>query len=1128
MLRGVPAGAGGDGVENGENTLLADLRQSEERFKLLSEASSLLLSSADPESTIQNIAENVMRHLGADVFFNYVLDPSADRLRLNACGGVSTRIAKMIERLELGQAICGCVARDGERIISEDVQNNGDPRADLVRRMGVTCYCCHPLKAGEATVGTLSFGTKSKTTFDEDEIEFMRTVANQVSIAMRRVRSEEGARRELAKTRVLQAAAEAATRPSLEDAASNVLDAVTEHMHMRMGIVYTYDRQSRDLELLAHRGMPSDYADRCRRLPMGADSPALVSRAAATKRMVASSEVALTQEREELLKAGGIQGSQNIAIPIVLQDQLAGVLSFVFDRELDFTPDERELFASLARILGQAFENARLFEAEHRAREAEAQRAEQMSLLRDMADIGASAIERRRAAALQLDLLRRRLALQGAYVFTLDAEGEHLELLAGAGLSLDVFEQYGPLSLNDDATLARVYRAKEPLVIRDVAAEGVSPRVKEVLNALGTRSVAIFPLIAKNEAIGTLAVASDQPNAFSEDDIELLTSVATEMALGLLNAQLFEAQALRRRRIEALHGVMEAAVSSLELHEAAQAILEYLAREHGFELANTWLAKESSLELIASVGYPETYRERFSPMPLTAPYDAIKVFETGTPIAVPNTEDANPAVREMYSSIGVSLGAYVIVPLASRGKTIGTLNFGWHKSRPINRYDIDFYHSIGDEVAVVLENAELYSLRSAQAEYAEALNRINAAVHSSLDFDEIMERVVVEIARVMEVDASALHMHVDDHWEFSHTYNVPEELQRMQFSNDEAMLSMLAVTTRSAVVVNDSLHDERANLPLMERFGITALVGVPLVIRGQAVGVLLALCLSGVMTFSKEQVDFLTKAAATLALALENARLYQTEHDIADKLQEALLAMPNEVNGIEFAHAYYSATEAARVGGDFYDLFEVDRERIGIVVGDVAGKGIDAAVMTSMVKNTIRAHANEEGKTPRQILELTNEVMHKATQRGSFVTVFFGILDCSDGRLVYANAGHTTAAIARGDGSIGRLPVTGPILGGFEDVSYQNGEASLDPGELLFLYTDGLTEARRNGELFGEERVFGYLPSVWDEEPRDVVSMMIEEVLVFSGGLLRDDLALLALKRTEAGTETPRQQKLEM
>ncbi|MDQ1275714.1 MAG: hypothetical protein QG610_1289, partial [Euryarchaeota archaeon] len=172
------------------------LNESEKLFELLSNANAHLLSSKEPEAIIQTIAEKVMRHLSCDVFFNYVFDEVQGRLHLNACGGISAEVAKEIEWLDKGEAICGCVARDGCRIVSEDIQRNGDKRADLVRSMGILAYSCQPLHIGETTIGTLSFGTKSRKNFKEGELALMSTVADQVSVAIERKRAVEALQRE--------------------------------------------------------------------------------------------------------------------------------------------------------------------------------------------------------------------------------------------------------------------------------------------------------------------------------------------------------------------------------------------------------------------------------------------------------------------------------------------------------------------------------------------------------------------------------------------------------------------------------------------------------------------------------------------------------------------------------------------------------------------------------------------------------------------------------------------------------------------------------------------------------------------------------------------------------------------
>jgi serine phosphatase RsbU (regulator of sigma subunit)/PAS domain-containing protein len=265
--------------------------------------------------------------------------------------------------------------------------------------------------------------------------------------------------------------------------------------------------------------------------------------------------------------------------------------------------------------------------------------------------------------------------------------------------------------------------------------------------------------------------------------------------------------------------------------------------------------------------------------------------------------------------------------------------------------------------------------------------------------------------------------------------------------------------------------------------------------------------------FSPREVDIVEAIASQAAIAVENARRYQAEHDIAERLQTALLEIPEELRGLEFGNLYRAASQSARVGGDFYDLFDLDDHLVGITIGDVAGKGLDAAALTSLVKNTVRAHAHKEGRSPARVLELTNETVFRASPLESFVTVVFAVLDRRDGALSYAGAGHPGGIVVRPDGATTLLESNGPILGAFPKIGFAD-RASLrmQPGDLLFLYTDGLSEARRGDVLFGEERVIESVSRHAGESPGEVVEGVVADALAYSEGHLRDDVAVLAVR----------------
>ena len=297
-----------------------------------------------------------------------------------------------------------------------------------------------------------------------------------------------------------------------------------------------------------------------------------------------------------------------------------------------------------------------------------------------------------------------------------------------------------------------------------------------------------------------------------------------------------------------------------------------------------------------------------------------------------------------------------------------------------------------------------------------------------------------------------------------------------------------------------------------ERLGYRSFTTYPIIYRDQVVAALILFYDHPRVELSTEEVHVASRLAFMIGATEENSRLYQSEHRIAETLQEAMMVLPDRLPRIEFAQAYRSATESARVGGDFYDIFEIGPDRIGIVVGDISGKGLEAAVLTSRVKNTIRAYTLEDGKGPAEIISLANAAFYRSTTPEQFATVFFGILDTRDGRLVYTNAGHTTGAVAA-DGTIRGLPSTGPLLGALPEPAFDEEALDLGIDELLFLYTDGLTEARRGSEQFGEQRLMDILGRTDGAGPADVIRRVIDSVQEFSGSGQRDDVAVLAVRR---------------
>ncbi|OFV80134.1 MAG: hypothetical protein A2W26_09235 [Acidobacteria bacterium RBG_16_64_8] len=262
--------------------------------------------------------------------------------------------------------------------------------------------------------------------------------------------------------------------------------------------------------------------------------------------------------------------------------------------------------------------------------------------------------------------------------------------------------------------------------------------------------------------------------------------------------------------------------------------------------------------------------------------------------------------------------------------------------------------------------------------------------------------------------------------------------------------------------------------------------------------------------------------------AEENARLYREQRTIAENLQLALVHIPSEMGRVRLGHLYRSATEAAKVGGDFYDVFTVRDGKVAVLIGDVAGHGIEAARVAALTKDVIHAFAHQTLR-PHEALKRTNKLLLEKSLPG-FVTVFLGILDPDSGSLRYASAGHPGTLLRRREGEIQVLGAGSSPLGVFPEASWKTGEARLEAGDLLLLYTDGIIDARRDGDFFGERGLQALLKRRVSVER--LPQLIFDKVLAFSGGVLQDDAAVLTLSLGKSGPgmlpdkTRPRQGKL--
>jgi serine phosphatase RsbU (regulator of sigma subunit) len=398
------------------------------------------------------------------------------------------------------------------------------------------------------------------------------------------------------------------------------------------------------------------------------------------------------------------------------------------------------------------------------------------------------------------------------------------------------------------------------------------------------------------------------------------------------------------------------------------------------------------------------------------------------------------------------------------------------------------------------------------ARFNAALARIGILVGSTLEAGEIMTAAVKETCDAVGAETAAIVMRRDGAWLTTYSYRFATDIIGVVLTDEQAPHAAMALHTHAPVAIDDAYEDPRVDHETMRLYNIRSVVTMPLIQEGGVVGVLFLNHHTRPVAFTHAQLDFLGTAATTISLALRNAELYAAQRSVADTLQQAMLTLPEQLPDVDFSCLYHSATESARVGGDFYDIFQMPGRRIGVAMGDVSGKGLPAAATAAMARNIVKAYALV-GEPPADVLRMANEALRPSLDTASFVTLLFGVLDVERGTFAYSSGGHPPAFLLRAGRAPRPLSEGGTVLGPFAGSRYREESCPVAPGDTLVLYTDGVTEARGAAGLYGEQRLIDTLMGApGGGDPDRLVEHLFFDVLDYAAGDLSDDLALLAVR----------------
>jgi serine phosphatase RsbU (regulator of sigma subunit) len=425
-------------------------------------------------------------------------------------------------------------------------------------------------------------------------------------------------------------------------------------------------------------------------------------------------------------------------------------------------------------------------------------------------------------------------------------------------------------------------------------------------------------------------------------------------------------------------------------------------------------------------------------------------------------------------------------------------------------------------VSVVLRRrvAMLEQLQQQVAQLS-ALNEIGRAISANLDLPHLMQAIYRESGKVIDTTNFYIALYEAETDEVTFILNVEDGQLNTEplVRRGGKALTEHVIRTRAPLLLPDNVV-ERARALGLEPKGRTSQcwLGVPMLASDQVVGMIAAQSYQRANAFTQEHASILTTIAAQAAIAIQNARLIQAvaeqerlqqELALARQIQQSLLPEPPQVPGLFIAARCLQAKET---GGDLFDFILIDEHRLGIVVGDVTGKGMPAALLMATVRSALRANAPLQ-PDPAQVLRVVNQFMFNDTHGKTFVTLVYGILDTSTWMLTLASAGHPSPLLCGDAGAPVYLDSTGRFpLGVQADVQYVNCVYHLQPGQAILLYTDGVLEARNpQAQMFGFERLQAAAASQPGEKLIDTV---IHQAANFTGLLAaEDDMTLVVAQR---------------
>lgn len=424
---------------------------------------------------------------------------------------------------------------------------------------------------------------------------------------------------------------------------------------------------------------------------------------------------------------------------------------------------------------------------------------------------------------------------------------------------------------------------------------------------------------------------------------------------------------------------------------------------------------------------------------------------------------------------------------------------------------------------VDISERELNRLRNAVDELA-ALNEIAIAINVTMSIDDITRGIIDRCIKRVGAAQGAIFLlteeSADDRFK-TFVREIDPDAGQLPFHLN-ANLTGWMLKNRAIFISNEPATDERLAGINLEHLGITSILAAPLMSRKGMIGILAIFNKRSSDGFDAGDRRFLGIVGTQAAKVIENAQLFEKEKElmaveeekkVAHRIQQGFLPRTNiTLPEVEIYGVNHPARE---VGGDFFDMFEIDDRRVFVSLGDVSGKGIPAALLMASAQAVLRAQMSHGGSADLPaVADALNRLICQFTGPEQYLTGLFGVYDRSRRCFSFVNAGHPPPMVVRADGSVEAPEGSDIVIGYIPDVPFAVRDIELQPGEIVAVYSDGVTEAEsEKTDFYGEERLEAALGRHYQQDGATIVQEVLQELEAFRGSAHRsDDTTLVVIK----------------